>query len=68
MELSICMRVMNLNGHLLSLKVEELQVLFIGTGSGQIRNFRQDPDPEQIIIPDSGISGSEMNLKQNYSE
>ncbi len=69
-ELSICMWVMNLNGHLLSLKVEELHVLCCESGSGQTRNFWQDPDPEQIItgMPDSGISGSEMNLKQNYSE
>jgi hypothetical protein len=36
----------------LSLKVEELHVLWCGSESGQIRNFR----------------ASEMNLKQKYSE
>jgi hypothetical protein len=56
----------NLDGDLLSLIVEELHVLYCW--SCQIRNFWQDPDPEQIIIPDSGISKSEMNLKQKYTE
>ncbi len=61
------MWVMNLNGHLPSLKVEELHVLCCGSGSGQIRIFWQDPDTEKII-PNLGISGSDMNLKQNYSK
>ncbi len=40
-----------------------MQVLWIQSGSGRIRNF---PDPENII-PDPGSSGSEMNLNfKNY--
>jgi hypothetical protein len=36
-----------------------------GSGSGQIRNFWQDSDPNtdpEKIIPDPGSSKSEMNL------
>jgi hypothetical protein len=37
------------------------------SGTGRIRNSKQDPDPEKIF-PDPDSSGSEMKLKQNYSE
>jgi hypothetical protein len=39
------------------------------SGTGPIKNFQQDPDPDtdpkKKIIPDPSSSGSEMNLKSN---
>ncbi len=45
----------------------KLKALCCESGSGQTREIFGRIRIRKIIIPDLGISGSEMNLKQKYS-